>query len=125
MRQQHTLGVLEGTNENPVAGVNLKSSWNFTTAGVQIGDTVVNHTLGTSGTVQSLVDDNTLETDIHFEQGDFFTVTLSTEWNVASNLGPVYELICRMCGKACKSKELDAHDGRCKECFDKPHPSEG
>jgi hypothetical protein len=120
MRQQHTLEILSGPHEGSTAGVNLVSSWDFTTAGVQVGDAVINHTLGTSGTVQSLVNDNTLETDINFQPGDFFEVTLSTAWSVASNLGPVYELICKMCGKSCKSEELDSYDGRCKKCYDEP-----
>lgn len=124
MRQRHTLGVLSGFHEAPLASTNLKSSWNFTNAGVQAGDAVTNQSTGATGTVSSVVDDNTLATDVTFNPGDFFEVTLSTEYEVSSNLGPVYEFVCKLCGKATKREEIEAHNGRCKECYDPPHPSE-
>ena len=111
MRQQHTLEVLSGFHEGPIASSSLYSSWDFTTAGVQVGDTVENRTQGTSGTVQSVSDENTLETDISFEPGDFFEITLQTEWAVTSNLGPTYENICSLCGKEVTTQELESHGG--------------
>ena len=124
MRQQHTLGIISGTHESPAASVNLKSSWNFSTVGAQASDVVENKTQGTSGSVVSVVDANTLQTDINFQQGDFFELTLSSDWRAATNLGPVYELVCRLCGFACTREELDTYDGRCKTCYDEPHPAD-
>lgn len=123
MRQQHTLEVLSGFHEGPTASVSLYSSWNFTTTGVQVGDVVENKTQGTNGTVLIVSDENTLLTDINFEPGDFFEITLSTEWSMSSNLGPTYENICGLCGKQVTIGELDSHSGRCKECYDPSHPS--
>lgn len=124
MRQRHTIDVLSGFHEAPLASTSLKSSWNFTAAGVQVGDTVDNKSTGASGTVSAVTDDNTLATDVIFNPGDFFEITLSADYEVSSNLGPTYEFICKLCGKATERKEIEAHGGRCKECYDPPHPSE-
>lgn len=124
MRQRHTLQVLSGFHESPVASTSLYcAGWNFNNAGVAVGDTVENMTTGATGTVSAVTDDNTLATDVNFRQGDFFEITLQTEYQVSSNLGPVYENLCRLCGKEVTTEELESHKGRCKECYDPPHPS--
>ena len=123
MRQQHTLSILSGFHEGPSASTSLYSSWNFTNAGVAAGDTVENKSSGLSGTVSSVTDDNTLATDVNFNPGDFFEITLQTEYSVSTNIGPVYENLCKLCGKEVTTEELESHGGRCEECYDPPHPS--
>lgn len=124
MRQRHTLSVLSGFHESPVASTSLYcAGWNFTNAGVAIGDVVENMTTGATGTVSAVTDEHTLATDVPFSQGDFFEITLQTEYSMSSNLGPTYENICKLCGKEATTKELESHNGRCKECYDPPHPS--
>ena len=123
MRQQHTLEYISGIQESPTGGTTLRSSWNFTTVGAQAGDVIQNKTQGTAGTIQSVTDANNLVANITFRPGDLFEITLSTAWSAASNIGPTYELVCKVCGFACTTEELDSHDGKCKECYDPPHPS--
>lgn len=127
MRQTYTMEEIAGLNLAFTIGTTIKDNWNFVRVGVAVGDVVENKSLGTSGTVSS-VDTNELGTDVTFNVGDAYIVTLATEWDAVTYcidgkvMGPVYEGICGLCGFECSKEELESHDGRCKECYDPPHP---
>lgn len=118
MRQQHSLNTISGFHEGTTSGATLKSSWDFVTTGVQSLCSVRNATRDLDGFVLSVSDRNTLITDINFEPGDFFEITLPTEWLMSSNILPTYELICNLCGFETKREILEAHRGLCKVCYD-------
>ena len=83
--------------------------------GINIGDVIENKTKGTTGVVMNIVE-QVVHTDLWFNVGDFYLITLATPSILKNEDGPITETECKICGF---SRELDSK-GRCKDCRDKP-----
>lgn len=119
MRQTLTISEVSGFNKSPTSGVSVVDSHNFSGMGVALGDVVTNDSKGTSGTIVSSSTTGFVAT-ISFDPGDFYRITLCSDYTVTNEFGPVYEFICKRCGKGWPRKQMV--DGMCDECQDEPWP---
>jgi len=140
MRQTLEVSEITGFHELPVGSYTLKSNHDFVIIGVAINDIIENVTSGQTGVIKTtggwvpfdlipekidtwLMFDESgycgphlLYTDVWFNPGDFFIITLATPHRVVNEFGPIYEYICKLCGVSYRREDMSG--GRCPECQD-------
>jgi len=119
MERTTTITELSGHNESPIGGNFITSSnRDFVNRHVVAGSSeLYNMSTGESGTV-SAVTSSRIDAPVYFKPGDFFRVTLDSDWILQNDDGPVITVECNQCGFSYPRKELV--NGLCKTCIDEP-----
>ena len=120
MRQHWTMDEVVGLNKGLTPALSIKDDHDFVSLGVQNGNVVANKERGTTGTITSVAT-HSVGTSISFSPGEPYSITLSVPATVATEFGPSYEFICKLCGFA--TKREDMVDGKCKVCQDESWPT--
>lgn len=118
MRRTFEVSEVSGFNDSPIGGEYITSGErDFAAMNVVAASSVIyNSSKGTSGTVTTVTDNRIDATGVWFDPGDFFYVTLDSDWTLQTDDGPVIDVECRRCGFSYPNNQL--MDGVCKTCQD-------
>jgi hypothetical protein len=123
MKHTWTISELTGLNKALSLGEYIEDEERyFTTKGVVTGVSLLtNVDTGISSLVTSATETKVGAVGVTFQPGDFYIVTLASDYTMQNSDGPLIEIECSLCGFSYPSKELT--NGRCKVCIDKPFRS--
>jgi hypothetical protein len=105
-----------GIFNGPVAGTTVPLAVAPATVGITIGTVIKNESNGITGAVTA-VNAASVEVDVSFAPGEFYTITLPTAWQAQNDDGLVIDVECRVCGFSFPATELV--DDTCSVCLDK------
>ena len=121
MKHTWTIDELSGINRAQAAGDYIEDYERyFATKGV-VADgtcTLYNVTKGIDAIVIAVTETKVTGGGTRFSPGDFYRVTLTTDYVMQNSDGALIEVECSLCGFSYPSKELVR--GKCKVCIDKP-----
>ena len=115
MRTIYKTTEVVGCFNGPQRSSTIPLALNPTKAGIAVGSKVENTSKGITGTVLN-IGTGSVATDVLFDIGDFYVITLPTAQNLQTDDGPVIDVECKICGFSFPGTELI--DDRCKICHD-------
>ena len=122
MRVTRMVSDLSGVNESPIGGdFIIDEGRSFVSQNVVTGISILyNQSKGLNAIVTNVTETRIDATGTNFSPGDFYIVSLATDWLVQNSDGPIYEVQCRVCGFSYPEKDM--LNEVCKWCQDSPPP---